>query len=117
VSGMAAQANYLATISENISNSNTTGYKEADTLFHDLVDQIGATGDYRAGGVSTVVRYNVAEQGSLTSTTSPTDLAIQGNCFFLVQNSDGAIFLTRAGLCRGFIREPRELGRLHFNGL
>ena len=33
VSGMAAQANYLATISENISNSNTTGYKEADTLF------------------------------------------------------------------------------------
>jgi flagellar hook protein FlgE len=44
-----------------------------------------------------MVRYNVAEQGSLTSTTSPTDLAIQGNCFFLVQNSDGAIFLTRAG--------------------
>jgi flagellar hook protein FlgE len=61
VSGMAAQANCLATISENISNSNTTGYKEADTLFQHLVDQIGATGDYSAGGVSTVVRYNVAE--------------------------------------------------------
>lgn len=97
VSGTAAQANYLATVSENISNSNTTGYKEADTLFQDLVDQIGATGDYSAGGVSTVVRYNVAEQGSLTSTTSPTDLAIRGDGFFLVQNLDGATFLTRAG--------------------
>jgi flagellar hook protein FlgE len=97
VSGMAAQANYLATISENISNSNTTGYKQAGTLFQDLVDQVGSTGDYSAGGVNTLVRYNVSEQGSLTSTTSPTDLAIQGNGFFLVQNSDGATFLTRAG--------------------
>jgi flagellar hook protein FlgE len=97
VSGMAAQANYLATISENISNSNTTGYKQAGTLFQDVVDQIGSTGDYSAGGVSTLVRYNVNEQGSLAGTTSPTDLAIQGNGFFLVNNSAGATFLTRAG--------------------
>jgi flagellar hook protein FlgE len=97
VSGMAAQANYLAAVSENISNSGTTGYKQADTLFQDIVDQIGATGDYSAGGVSTLTRYNVAEQGSPTATTSPTDLAIQGNGFFLVSNSNGATFLTRAG--------------------
>jgi flagellar hook protein FlgE len=73
------------------------GYKQADTLFQDIVDQIGATGDYSAGGVNTLTRYNVAEQGSPTATTSPTDLAIQGNGFFLVSNSSGATFLTRAG--------------------
>ncbi|HUI21604.1 MAG TPA: flagellar hook-basal body complex protein [Methylocella sp.] len=97
VSGMAGQANYLATISENISNSNTTGYKQADTSFQDIVDQIGSVGDYSAGGVSTSVSYDVAQQGTLSATTSPTDLAIQGNGFFLVENSDGATFLTRAG--------------------
>ncbi|HXW70750.1 MAG TPA: flagellar hook protein FlgE [Methylocella sp.] len=97
VSGMAAQANSLASISENISNSNTTGYKEANTNFQDLVDSFGSTGDYTAGGVTTTIRYNIAEQGSLTSTTSPTDLAVQGNGFFLVQNSAGADFLTRDG--------------------
>ncbi len=97
VSGMAAQANNLATISENISNSSTTGYKQTSTLFQDIVDQFGTTGDYSAGGVSTTIRYNVAEQGSLTSTTSSTDLAIQGNGFFLVENSAGANYLTRAG--------------------
>jgi len=50
ISGMASQANLLATVSENISNSNTTGYKQAETLFRDIVDAMGATGDYSAGG-------------------------------------------------------------------
>ena len=97
VSGMAAQASYLAAVSENISNSGTTGYKQADTQFQDIVDQVGATGDYSAGGVSSLVRYDVNQQGTLSATTSPTDLAIQGNGFFLVNNADGATFLTRAG--------------------
>jgi flagellar hook protein FlgE len=97
VTGMAAQANNLATISENISNSNTVGYKEADTEFQDLVAQAGVAGDYAAGGVTTSIRYNVSEQGSLTGTDSPTDLAIQGNGFFLVQDTSGDTFLTRAG--------------------
>lgn len=97
VSGMNAQANLLATVSENISNSNTTGYKQAETLFRDIIDSIGATGDYSAGGVTTLIRYNVSEQGGLTGTTSATDLAIQGNGFFLVNDASGATFLTRAG--------------------
>ncbi|MBO0732753.1 MAG: flagellar hook protein FlgE [Methylocapsa sp.] len=97
VTGMAAQANYLATISENISNSGTTGYKEATTQFQDLVDQAAVAGDYSADGVSTTVRYNASQQGNLTATTSPADLGIQGNGFFLVKNSSGDILLTRDG--------------------
>ena len=44
VSGMAAQANALAAVSENISNSSTTGYKQALTQLNDLVDQAGVSG-------------------------------------------------------------------------
>ncbi len=97
VTGMAAQANYLATVSENISNSGTVGYKEAETQFQDLVAQMGATGDYTADGVTTTIRNNISKQGNLTATTSPTDLAISGNGYFLVKDSSGGILMTRAG--------------------
>jgi flagellar hook protein FlgE len=96
VSGMSAQANKLSTISDNISNSNTTGYKQASTEFENLVSQMSAS-SYNAGGVATLVRYNISEQGNTVGTTSATDLAIDGNGFFLVQGADGNTYLTRAG--------------------
>lgn len=96
VSGMAAQANKLSTVSDNISNSDTTGYKQASTEFQDLVTQ-NSTTNYNAAGVGTVIRYSIDEQGSQVSASSPTDLAIQGNGFFLVGDANGATFLTRAG--------------------
>ena len=48
VSGMAAQGNALAAVSQNIANSSTTGYKQALTQFNDLVGQAGVSGDYTA---------------------------------------------------------------------
>ncbi len=96
VTGMAAQSNYLSNIGQNISNSGTVGYKQADTQFSTLVDQtaVGQTSD---GGVMTTTRLDVSQQGTLESTTSPTDLAVSGNGFFVVSNSSGQNFLTRAG--------------------
>ncbi|WP_395665163.1 flagellar hook protein FlgE [Methylocella sp.] len=96
VSGMAAQANKLSTVSDNIANSDTTGYKQASTEFLNLIEQRGRS-SYDASGVATFVRYNIAEQGNLKSSTSATDLAVQGSGFFLVSDANGAIFLTRAG--------------------
>jgi flagellar hook protein FlgE len=96
VSGMAAQANKLSTISDNIANSNTTGYKQASAQFEDLISQVGNS-TYNASGVGSMIRYNILEQGNLTGTTSTTDLGIQGNGFFLVEDSSGATYLTRAG--------------------
>ena len=52
VSGMQANSNWLSTISQNVANSNTTGYKNVETDFSSLVDQI-ANGDADFGGVST----------------------------------------------------------------
>lgn len=96
VSGMSAQSNKLGTIADNIANSGTAGYKRATTEFSTLLLQSG-TGEYNSGAVNTSVRYAVSQQGALNYTTSSTDLAIQGNGFFLVSDPDGTPYLSRAG--------------------
>jgi len=96
VSGMQGQATLLSTISDNISNSSTTGYKEANTSFEDLLSQVSTT-SYTAAGVGTNISYGISTQGDLESASSPTDLAISGNGFFVVQDASGNTYLTRAG--------------------
>lgn len=96
VSGLMAQASKLGTVADNIANANTTGYKRAGVEFSSLV--IGDTTDtYNSGGVTTSVRRSIAEQGSLLQTTSTTDLAVDGRGFFVVTDTAGTPFLTRAG--------------------
>ncbi len=95
-SGMGAQANRLATVADNIGNSSTVGYKRASTEFSSILLQSG-TADYTSGSVETEVRYHISEQGSLRYSTSATDLAVTGQGFFIVENSNGQSFFTRAG--------------------
>lgn len=96
VSGMSAQSNKLSTVSDNIANVNTTGYKRASTEFSSLILKSGS-GNYDSGSVETTVRYAITDPGNLQFTTSTTDLAVQGNGFFVVQDQNGNKFLTRAG--------------------
>lgn len=96
VSGMNAQSTKLGTVADNISNSSTTGYKRADTEFETLMGSQDSS-RYAGGGVISSVRYVVTEQGTIEKTSSSTDIAIQGNGFFVVSNADGRDFMTRAG--------------------
>ncbi|MCA6123799.1 flagellar hook protein FlgE [Bradyrhizobium sp. WSM 1704] len=96
VSGMSAQSNKLSTVSDNIANVNTTGYKRASTEFSSLILKSGS-GKYDSGAVETQVRYAITDAGHLQFTTSTTDLAVQGNGFFVVSDTSGNNFLTRAG--------------------
>jgi flagellar hook protein FlgE len=96
VSGMNAQANRLSTVSDNIANVNTSGYKAVSTAFSSLVLPSGS-GNYNSGGVTTTVRQAVSDQGDISYTTSGYDLAISGDGFFIVQGADGVPVLTRAG--------------------
>ncbi|MEQ1954260.1 flagellar hook protein FlgE [Mesorhizobium sp. CN2-181] len=106
VSGMNAQANRLSSVSDNIANSNTTGYKRSSTEFSSLI--IPSTGsNYTSGGVTTTVRNAISQQGDLRFTTSSNDLAINGDGFFIVQDADGQTFMTRAGAFT-----PDDEGRL-----
>lgn len=96
-SGMSAQSAWLNAISDNIANVSTTGYKEASTEFSSLVLSTGLTADYQSGSVVVHPQISVDGQGALNSTTSATDLAIQGNGYFIVQGPSGQPVLTRVG--------------------
>lgn len=97
VSGMNAQTNRISTVAENIQNASTTGYKRTATEFSSLLLESSGTGNYNSGAVETTVRRSINEEGPTSFTTSETDLAIQGNGFFLVRDAGGGQFLTRAG--------------------
>jgi len=96
VSGMQGQASKLSTIADNIANSSTNGYKRFSVEFSTLVVNSGG-GSYNSGGVITSVRQAVSQDGVIQYTSSTTDLAIDGDGFFIVQDSEGNSFLTRAG--------------------
>lgn len=95
-SGMAAQSARLGTVSDNIANASTHGYKRAFTEFSTIVLESGK-GAYVPGSVDTTVRYGISQQGGFDYTTSPTDLAVSGNGFLLVSDGSNAAYLTRAG--------------------
>ena len=100
VSGLNANSNALGIISDNISNSNTVGYKETSTNFSTLVTQSGAPSLYSPGGVQSSPFYNISQQGVLQAESTPTDLAISGGGFFVVNSaaaSSGETSYTRAG--------------------
>ena len=84
VSGMLADSNWLSSISQNVANANTTGYKDLETDFSTLVDQ--ASSNATGGGVTTSIRSLNDVQGNLVSTTTTTDLAVQGSGFFVVSD-------------------------------
>ena len=96
VSGMSADQNWLSSISQNVANSTTTGYKDVETDFSTMVDQ-AAGGPYDGAGVqTTTISYN-SLQGSVVSSTTATNLAVQGSGFFVVSDSAGNLYLTRNG--------------------
>lgn len=95
-SGMEAQSNRLSSVADNIANVSTTGYKRAYTEFASFIPNQNTT-EYTSGSVQTHLRRAVTEQGTFRYTTSTTDLAINGQGMFLVSDTDGQVFLTRAG--------------------
>jgi flagellar hook protein FlgE len=95
VSGMLADSNWLSSISQNVANANTTGYKNAETEFSTLVDQVSTVA--AGGGVMTTTRNLNSLQGNVVSSSTATNLAVQGSGFFVVSDSSGATYLTRNG--------------------
>lgn len=91
VSALQAQQAALSTVSDNLANSQTTGYKAVSTQFNSLLTQQGAGVDYPSGGVSATARQNVLAQGLVQSTSTTTDMAISGNGLFAVSQGLGGV--------------------------
>ncbi|WP_246139529.1 flagellar hook protein FlgE [Falsiphaeobacter marinintestinus] len=77
VAGLSANASRLASISDNIANSSTYGYKRVETDFNSMVSS-SSGGSYSAGGVRSTTQRLIDERGALVSTTNATDLAVSG---------------------------------------
>ena len=96
VSGMLANTDWLTTIAQNVANANTPGYKNVETTFSALVDSSQNSQPQFAGVSSSTVALN-ALQGQIAQTSTTTDLAVQGDGFFVVEDANNNIFLTRNG--------------------
>lgn len=109
-SGMVGQQFNIDTISNNLSNVNTTGFKKTRAEFEDLLYQnlrlagtpSSAISDYPTGihvglGVKTASTQKLFAQGSLQSTGVKSDLAIEGEGFFKVRLYDDTVAYTRDG--------------------
>ena len=83
VGGLQAQSFALQNISGNISNSQTTGFKETDTSFDALVS-LAAAGQQTSGSVLAELVATNTVQGSIQSSTTSTNMAINGDGWFVV---------------------------------
>jgi flagellar hook protein FlgE len=79
VAGLNANATRLATISDNIANAGTYGYKRMVASFESMViSEAPGAGTYSAGGVRASTMRLINERGTLVSTTNALDLAVSG---------------------------------------
>lgn len=95
LSGLQATSEQMNTISHNIANGSTAGFKSSRTEFQDVYAATFGGGQANGVAVSNI-RQSFAT-GSMTTTGRNADLAINGDGFFVVENN-GQKFYTRAGI-------------------
>ncbi len=114
--GMEAQQTQLDTITHNLANVGTNGFKRSHAVFEDLMyqnlRQAGANsteqttlptglqvglGTRAVATTRTVATTRIFSQGNLTQSSNPLDMAIRGSGFFEVQMPDGTTAYTRDG--------------------
>jgi len=116
VSGLSAQSSAMATVADNITNINTVAYKGVEAQFRTLVTDGRASSSYAAGGVAATPITQVTKQGLPQATGSSTDLAIDGDGFFITRSGvsgNDPVAYTRAGSFKpdeqGFMRNSSGL--------
>ncbi len=102
LTGLNSDATALNTIANNLSNMNTTGYKDQTVNFSDFFyQQIGETGSgnpiQQGSGVQTADISSNFTQGNVNSTGTASNMAIDGNGFFVLSAGNGANLYTRNG--------------------
>ncbi len=108
--GLEAQQTRMATISNNLANASTTGFKRDRAVFADLiyqnVVQVGSSSSEATlmpsglnigTGVRTVATEKLFTQGSIVQTSNSLDVAVQGRGFLQILLPDGSLGYTRDG--------------------
>ena len=105
LSGLQATTQDLNTISNNIANSSTVGYRGGRSEFSAIYN------GGQAGGVNVMsTSQNFSMSGSLTYTGRELDMGVQGDGFFVLNGQDGSTLYSRAGMfnqdANGFVTDP-----------
>ena len=99
ISGLSANSTAMTVIGDNIANVNTTAFKSNKSSFANVLSQ--SLGGSTTGGIGRGVEFwGVSpswSQGSIENTSNPTDMAINGKGFFMVEDDSGSAYYTRAG--------------------
>ena len=100
VSGLTAESDTLSIVGENIANVSTIGFKKSRATFENVLGGAVGSPDNTGGGVRLGRAQQIFAQGALQSTGQATDVALQGDGFFVVNGTVSGIqgnFYTRAG--------------------
>ena len=100
ISGLTANATAMTVIGDNIANVNTTAFKSNTSHFANILSS-SLGGESATSGVGRGAEFSGVSaqwtQGSLENSANSTDLAINGKGFFMVEDTTGSRFYTRAG--------------------
>ena len=91
VSGLSAQSFALQNISGNIANASTVGYKGIGTSFEDLIPNATNPTRQNAGGVTAFAKATITTQGTVSTSSVATNMAINGDGFFNVQKASSVV--------------------------
>jgi len=101
LSGLQASQSDMQTISHNLANVSTDGFKKSRTQFADVIASNISTDPRKMTGSGTVVKATTQQfsEGNLSNTSNSLDLAVMGDGFFTVRTNDAndAIAYTRNG--------------------
>jgi flagellar hook protein FlgE len=100
LSALDATSTAIDVVGNNLANMDTPGFKTSEVCFQDLVtESLGAGLGTTQVGFGTGTPFTVREfsQGAIQSSSGVLDAAIQGEGFFIVQDSSGNQYYTRAG--------------------
>jgi len=101
ISGLQAQSQATSVVSNNLANSTTTAFKSSSVVFEDVFYSTvyaGGSADQVGNGVAVGTVYTDYSQGSYESTNSVTDVALNGDGFFIVVDPEtDSTYYTRSG--------------------
>nr|WP_320009521.1 flagellar hook-basal body complex protein [uncultured Desulfobulbus sp.] len=117
VSGLNTNSQAMSVIGNNLSNTNTLAFKGSRTIFSDLLSSsvFGSGGSSQVGrGVGLSIVDNIYSQGTFETTSSDTDVAIEGDSFFVLREAGNSTsYYSRAGAFRfnddGYLVNPEGM--------
>ncbi|MHC4660968.1 MAG: flagellar hook-basal body complex protein [Planctomycetota bacterium] len=109
ITGLRAQQARVESVGNNIANVDTPAYKSQRIMFHTLLSQLLSPGTAAGGNYGGIDPVQIGQgitvagtmtdwsQGALKATGIKSDLAINGDGFFMLSDADGSVYFTRAG--------------------